>query len=79
MEKEMILNNGTEYKFIEIFPNFISSYCKLGGEWNHISKNFHRWDEVDAWVEKMNAPKTYSIPVEMSANEYYSITGYYGD
>lgn len=79
MKKEITLNNGREYEFIETFPNYISTYCKWDGKWNHISKDFHRWDEVDAWIREMNAPKTYSKPVEMSANEYYSITGYYGD
>lgn len=79
MEKEITLNNGTEYKFIEIFPNFISTYCLYDGKWNHISKNFHNWDEVNNWVDEMNEPETFSMPVKMSSSEYYSITGYYGD
>lgn len=77
MEKK--LNNGMTYRFEEIFPNFIATYCFYDGRWNSVSKNFHSWQEVNNWVEEMNAPKTYSKPVEMSANEYYSITGYYGD
>lgn len=80
MKKNITLNNGTEYEFIEIFPNFISTYCKWGEKWNHISKDFRSWDEVNAWVNEMNAPKKpYTMPVEMSNSEYYSITGYYGD
>lgn len=76
---ETTLNNGTTYRFEEIFKGFISTYCFYDGKWNHISKNFHSWDEVNTWIEEMNAPKTYTMHVEMSANDYYSITGYYGD
>ena len=77
MEKK--LNNGMTYRFEEIFPNFIATYCFYDGKWNSISKNFHSWVEVNTWIEEMNEPMTYTMPVKMTANEYYSITGYYGD
>lgn len=76
---ETTLNNGKTYRFEEIFKGFISTYCFYDGKWNHISKNFHSWNEVNTWIKEMNAPKTYTMNFEMSANDYYSITGYYGD
>lgn len=76
---ETTLNNGMAYRFEEIFKGFISTYCFYDKKWNHISKDFRSWDEVNAWIEEMNAPMTHSMHTEMPASGYYSITGYYGD
>lgn len=76
---ETTLNNGKTYRFEEIFKNYITAYCFYDGVWNRLGVDFENWNEVNAWIEKMNAPKTYTMPVEMTNKDYFSCTGYYGD
>lgn len=83
MEKtiERTLNNKLTYRFTEVFTNFISTYCFYDNKWNHISKDFKSWEEVDKWCDEMNAPKkpVSFEPVEVP-DDYYGRPGvYYGD
>ena len=77
---ETTLNNGKTYRFEEIFKNYITAYCFYDGVWNRLGVDFENWNEVNAWIEKMNAPvETKPMNYEIPA-DYYGVRGcYYGD
>lgn len=72
---ETTLNNGKTYRFEEGIFGTIFTYCFYGNQWNHISKSFKTWEEVESWIETMNRP------VEESHNSSWNIVipeNYYG-
>lgn len=90
MEKRLEITsmNGRRYLFVEwmIFGhNTVCAYSWFSNKWNRLCKNdLSTLEDAEAWVKKLdadyiawkNAPK---VENTMSAESYYSITGYYGD
>ena len=87
MENKMnrTLLNGRKYEFVEwmIFGHTtVSSYCEWNGRMNKIGLRFNNRDEAKEWCDKMDEEYLHPTPViqhTMRAEDYYSITGYYGD
>lgn len=82
MEKtiERTTNDGKRYMFIEHFPHFISTYAWYNDKFNHISKNFHSFEEVDEFIKNLNKPVIISAAPLVIPDNYYGVRGrYYGD
>lgn len=83
MEKttiEMTTKDGRRYQFVEVFPNFISTYAWYDNKFNHISRDFKSFDEAAAWIDELNKPQEWKhVKLEIPA-DYYGVRGrYYGD
>lgn len=88
MEKtmEITAKNGRRYQFVEwtLFRTLIDTYSWFNGRWNRLGKVFNSFAEAKAWVAELDArfdaiDTTPKVETVMPVEEYYSITGYYGD
>ena len=79
---ERKLKNGKEYRFEQVFENYIVAYCFYFGKWNPLSIDFKSWDEVENFCNKIDYdvehPKEWK-PSDVPT-DYYGRQGvYYGD
>ena len=88
MEKtmEITAKNGRLYKFAEwtLFRTIVDAYSWFNGKWNRLGRSFDTFAEAKAWVAELDArfeaiDTTPRVEAAMPIEEYYSITGYYGD
>ena len=81
-EKELTLKNGNQYRFVQIWPDYIAAYCRYMEKWNRLTLTFCDWNEVKAWAEKQNYDFEHSNRIfesEPPADYYKDNTRYYGD
>ena len=56
MEKTVTLKNGFTYRFYTpVWSDVICGEFLFDGKWNRLSVQFHSEDELNAWIDEINA------------------------
>lgn len=83
MTKEVTLSNGVDYRFFDIFPDFIVTECFYDGRWRRIGREFKSFEQADKWVEEMNEklskPDEWFKSTAITDNPYNGSGEYCGD
>ena len=53
---EVSAANGFRYQFVEVFPDYISTYAWYNERWNLICRDFHSFKEALAWADAFGKP-----------------------